>query len=109
MHQASIGNCQPKPANLCRFGDSLRLRINDKKLRAKMERLMTSDARKALNKALSDVAGHPVLQDMFVQTAQTNRRASNATSNSTTTAEPVNVATMDPEPVMDEPDPHGQW
>merc|ERR1719188_681541 len=65
---------------------------------------MTSSARDALRKALSDVAGHVDGGNMFLQTAQQTSQGYNTTT--TTLYAPV---AMEPSPVVEGPSDEGQW
>lgn len=85
------------PLQICSTKDGLELHFDDHELQAKVERLMTADARKALREALGQIPAAMSLLGVS--------RAANTTG--TTTALPTYAAEV--VPVAEEPAAGGQW
>merc|ERR1719181_2320791 len=90
---------------ICQAKDGdIELRFDDPKLQAKVERVMTPDARKMLRAALGQVHSKSFLQ---LNSNLTNQQPASTEANTTSPAFPS--ATVETLPVSEEPNPDGQW
>merc|ERR1719210_1637740 len=104
--QVGLGSASNSTSmRICQSSDGLVLRFDDPKLQAKVERMMTPDAKRALREALGQVQvqGQAAL---FQMSGRSEQPGTGVTGNTTTAFPTAGVETL---PVSEEPHPSGQW
>merc|ERR1719210_565652 len=104
--QVGLGSASNSTSmRICQSSDGLVLRFDDPKLQAKVERMMTPDARRALREALGQVQEQGKVA--LFQTGANDQQPGTGVTGNTTTAFPTSaVETL---PVNEKPHPSGQW
>merc|ERR1719498_843194 len=94
---------------LCNVNDGgVEIHFDDPKLQAKVERVMTPDARKMLRLALGQVQLNHKDGKAFIQMEELLAKQP-ASSDTNTTSAAFPTASVETSPVSEEPNPSGQW
>jgi hypothetical protein len=95
---------------VCEGSDGgLHLRMPDAKMQAKIERMMTPEARLALQAALGQVDWKAKPKMSFIEIGEAAEKQPSMATEVNTTSPAMPTATVDTSPVSEEPNPDGQW